>query len=101
MSKQIKDSYLVLGGDYFHIKGSVLAAETNNIELSRLLSELEIDFCKYVHLIERLKRKVLSEGYDKVSLQEIYNISILKIRPVCKGLSAMQLIDGGAPGGGE
>jgi hypothetical protein len=26
MSKQLKDSYLVLGGDYFHIKGSVLAS---------------------------------------------------------------------------
>jgi hypothetical protein len=69
MSKQIKDSYLVLSGDYFHIKGSVLAADTNNIELSRLLSELEIDFCKYVHLVEQLKKKVLTEGYHQVGIQ--------------------------------
>ena len=34
MSKQMKDSYLVLGGDYFHIKGSVLASETGKVELS-------------------------------------------------------------------
>lgn len=38
MSKQMKDSYLVLGGDYFHIKGSVLAAEIKNVGLSKLLS---------------------------------------------------------------
>ena len=49
MSKQMKDSYLVLGGDYFHIKGSVLASETGNVQLSKLLSEVEFDLCKYVH----------------------------------------------------
>lgn len=59
MSKQMKDSYLVLGGDYFHIRGSVLASETNNISLSEMLSEVEIDLCKYVHFAEQLKNKVL------------------------------------------
>lgn len=58
MSKQMKDSYLVLGGDYFHIKGSILAAQTNNVRLSELLSEVEIDTCKYVHLAEQLKNKI-------------------------------------------
>lgn len=66
MSKQMKDSYLVLGGDYFHIKGSVLASETNNIQLSKLLSEVEIDLCKYVHFTELLKTKILNNGYDQV-----------------------------------
>ena len=55
MSKQMKDSYLVLGGDYFHIRGSVLASETDNVELSELMSEAEIDLCKYVHKMEELK----------------------------------------------
>lgn len=50
MSKQMKDSYLVLGGDFFHIKGSVLASQTENVRLSELLSEVEVDLCKYVHL---------------------------------------------------
>lgn len=59
MSKQMKDSYLVLGGDYFHIRGSVLASETNNVRLSEMLSEVEIDLCKYVHFAEQLKNKVL------------------------------------------
>lgn len=59
MSKQMKDSYLVLGGDYFHIRGSVLASETNNVNLSEMLSEVEIDLCKYVHFAEKLKNKVL------------------------------------------
>lgn len=54
----MKDSYLVLGGDYFHIKGSILAAQTNNVRLSELLSEVEIDTCKYVHLAEQLKNKI-------------------------------------------
>lgn len=69
MSKQMKDSYLVLGGDYFHIQGSVLASETNNVQLSKLLSEIEIDFCKYVHFTEQLKGKILSKGYDKVDIK--------------------------------
>lgn len=52
MSKQMKDSYLVLGGDYMHIQGSVLAAETNNVRLSELMSEAEIDLCKYAYKLE-------------------------------------------------
>lgn len=60
ISKQMKDSYLVLGGDYFHIKGSVLASETNNVKLSEFLSDIEIDLCKYVHFTEQLKNKVLT-----------------------------------------
>ena len=40
MSKQMKDSYLVLGGDFFHIRGSVLAADTGEVRLSELLSEV-------------------------------------------------------------
>ena len=58
MSKQLKDSYLVLGGDFFHIKASVLASETNNVRLSQLMSEVEIDLCKSVHKPEELKKKI-------------------------------------------
>lgn len=94
MSKQMKDSYLVLGGDYFHIQGSVLASETNNVELSKLLSEVEIDLCKYVHLTEQLKSKIIESGYDKVEIKEIYNISVLKTSPVVKGLASMDIIKG-------
>ena len=92
MSKQLKDSYLVLGGDYFHIKGSVLAAETGKVELSEILSEVEIDLCKYVHLTDQLKNKIVEKGYDTISVKEIYDISILKTSPFVKGLMSMDII---------
>lgn len=92
MSKQMKDSYLVLGGDYFHIKGSVLASETYNVRLSELLSEVEIDLCKYVHFTEQLKKKVLESGYDSINIKEIYKISILKTSPIVKGLMTVDFI---------
>lgn len=66
MSKKMKDSYLVLAGDFFHIKGSVLAAETQSVQLSKMLSEVEINLSKYIHLTDGLRRKIMEEGYDKV-----------------------------------
>ena len=72
----------------------MLAAETYNVELSKLMAEVEIDLCKYVHLTENLRRKIIEEGYDKVEVNEIFNISLLKISPLVKGLKAMDIITG-------
>lgn len=57
-----------------------------------MLSEVEIDLCKYVHFAEQLKNKVLKQGYDSIHIKEIYKISLLKTSPIVKGLMAVDMI---------
>ena len=76
---------------------SVLASETQNVQLSKYLSEVEINLCKYIHLTDNLRTKIMNEGYDKIEINEIFNISLLKISPLVKGLMSMDLIRGKNP----
>lgn len=39
----------------------------------------------------------MSEGYDKIKVGEIFNISLLKVSPLVKGLMSMDLIRGKNP----
>jgi hypothetical protein len=41
-----------------------------------------------------LKSKILTVGYDKVDIKEIYNISVLKTSPIVKGLLAVDIVLG-------
>lgn len=47
-----------------------------------------------MHFTEQLKSKILSNGYDKVEIKEIYDISVLKTSPIVKGLLALDIIKG-------
>ena len=40
LRKIVKDKYLILAGDYLHIRGSVLASNSGHITLPRTLAEL-------------------------------------------------------------
>lgn len=63
LRKVIKDKYLVLGGDYLHIRGSVLASEIGVLDLPHYLSGSEIALCKQVYLRDELRKKIEKEGY--------------------------------------
>lgn len=57
-----------------------------------MLSEVEIDLAKYIHLTDQLKTKIVEEGYQAVEVKELFNISLLKISPLVKGLMSMDII---------
>ena len=56
-----------------------------------------MNLCKYIHLTDKMRATILNDGYDKIKVDEIFNMSLLKVDPLVKGLMSMDLIRGKNP----
>ena len=97
LRKIVKDKYLILAGDYLHIRGSVLASASGHLELPKTLAELEVALSKQAYHKEQLRRKVTEQGYEAVTVDEIHQISKLRAAKTVHALRGVALLRGDQP----